>query len=133
MPSARATVTMLRVLMIVAGLLGSAAFVAGLLSEIPPVWVLLLNVPAVLLSIILLYFGVTLQTQLRRRPSAVVNVFIAAMIIYGGYALSETVWNLTHGHFPIPRSLISLVVAWFLYTQSKRLVREQRGASTVSS
>ena len=118
---------MLRAVMVIAGVLGSAAFVAGLLAEAPPIWVLLLNLPALVLSLTLLYCGITFGTQLRLRPSTVVYLCVAAMVIHGAYALSEIAWNLTHGHFPISRSLVSFLMSWYLYAQCKRLVREQPG------
>lgn len=128
-----ASIGLLRVVMILAGLLGSAAFVAGLLAEVPPMWVLLLNVPTMLLSLAFLYFGVTLETRLGRQPSVVVSLCTGAMVIHGCYALSELAWNLTHGHFPIPRSLLGVLLAWFLYAQSKRVVRARLGANSTSS
>ena len=133
MPFLRASVGTLRVVMVIAGFLGSATFVAGLLAETPPVWMLLLNLPALVLSLTLLYFGMTLGAQLRLRPSTVVYLCVAAMVIHGAYALSEIAWNLAHGHFPIPRSAISFLIAWYLYTQSKHLVRERPGTVATAS
>ena len=130
MPRAGTRISVLRVAMILAGVLGSAAFVTGLLSEDPPVWVLLLNVPAALLGVSLLFFGLTLRSRLQRQPSEVVLLCAAAMVIHGCYALSELAWNLTHGHFPIPRSLVSFLLAWFLYAQSRRVVRERVGGDS---
>jgi hypothetical protein len=125
----RETIGTLRAYMLVVGSLGTLLNLSGLLSGEAPLWVKLLALPALALSLALLYFGVTLGTQLRERPSAIVRLFVAAMVIQGGYAVSEIMWAVAHGQIPIPISAVGFLIAWYLYAQSKRLVREQEGVT----
>ena len=118
------TVGTIRGYLLLSGLLGFIANVSGVVAPGVAVWFRLLCLPGVLLSSMFFYLGVTYETRIRETPSFVLTTFRAAMALAIFDAFLEVLIALVYSVTPMPFSLIGFLIAWYLHSQSKLLIRE---------
>jgi hypothetical protein len=120
----RETEGTIRAYLFLAGVLGGLSNLSGMLSPGVPLWYRLVCAPAIALAGLYLWLGATLHRRLRESPSSVLLVFRCGMGVQATYVVFEVVLAILAGSTPVPVSLIGFAIAFYLHSQSQRLIRE---------